>query len=280
MKCNNIHIGIIFILFSFGTNAQTDTLNLFYNIGVYKLNKPNNNKIISKLNTLNPTSSYQVEIISSCDYLGSHLDNLELSNKRALEIKKAILSTKNKSVTSVNYKGVGELSTTIESKNGVAKHRKTMLVFKQKNIGLNVDLKNIASDLENIIDSKKGDVFILQNIIFKPGRHYLKKESLPTLKKLSKIMIENPNLEIELSGHICCGKNKSDIYDGMDIDTKTRNLSENRAKHIYKYLLLKKIDKSRISYKGYGFENPLHFPENSKADQDKNRRVEIKIINN
>ncbi len=252
------------------TFSQVDTLHLFYDIGKYKLDKTNYTIIQNKLEKLTDSISYQVEIISSCDFLGSRKSNLDLSFKRAKIVKDLLIIKENIAIKSISFKGIGELYSNNKNSRGIVADRKTILIFKDETQVI----------LDKIVNSKKGEVFVLRDIIFEPGRHFLKKESIPTLKRLLKILQKNTSLEIELSGHVCCGKNKSDLIDGFDKDSKTYNLSENRAKHIYKYLLLKKIDSSRLSHKGYGFQKPLYYPEKTKKDKKMNRRVEIKIIKN
>lgn len=249
---------------------RADTVELYYDIGIYKLDKNNYKKVQDKLNTLNKRLNYQVEIISSSDYLGSKVSNKELSIKRATTIKKFLELKENIAIKSISYEAIGEISSKRKYTKGVKEHRKTTLIFKDETQVI----------LEQIKTAKKGTVFVLRNLIFKPGRHYLRTESIPILKNLLLVMQENPNLEIEINGHICCGKSKLDIEDGLDIDTQKNELSLNRAKQIFKYLYLKKIDESRVSYKGLGFQEPLYYPEKTILDRKLNRRVEIKIINN
>ena len=253
-----------------GFYAQNDTLTIYYDIGKYKLTKSHKNSINHQLEKIDSKGKYHVEIISSCDFLGSNKNNLILSSKRAAQVRDLILQKDNLIISSIKYKGIGEINSDYRSKKGVKTDRKTLLIFKDETQFV----------LDKIALSKKGEIFILKNIIFDPGRHLLKKQSLPILKQLLTVLQTHPKLKIEISGHICCGKSPLDSLDGLDIDTKTYNLSETRARHIYKYLILKKIDSSRLVYKGYGFSNPLIFPENNAADKSNNRRVEIKVIQN
>jgi len=260
----------IVLMLTFASYSQTDTINLFYDIGVFKLNESNYDKIQNKLDSLNDNLNYEVEIISSCDFLGSNKSNLTLSSQRAITVRDLLIIKKNVSIKSITYRGIGELPAHHKNAKGIANHRKTSLIFK--------DETEIV--LENMASSKKGDVFVLRDIIFEPGRHFLKKESISTLNRLLKVLTENPDLEIELSGHVCCGRNKSEMIDGYDKDSKTYDLSENRARHIFKFLTLKHISPSRLSHKGYGFQKPLNYPELTELDKKMNRRVEIKIIKN
>ena len=83
-------------------------------------------------------------------------------------------------------------------------------------------------------------------------------------------MNANPKLKIEIQGHICCKK----ITDPDDV-------SAARAKAIYTYLIQNKIDKKRLTYKGYGVIRPIHpIPEKNTQEEEENRRVEIMIVEN
>ena len=90
-------------------------------------------------------------------------------------------------------------------------------------------------------------------------------------------LIDHPELEIEISGHLCCGVEIRD-GDGYDYDHLTWDLSKNRAQKVYHFLVKNGIEKSRLTYRGMGLEKPLVFPEKNEKDEALNRRVEIKII--
>jgi outer membrane protein OmpA-like peptidoglycan-associated protein len=77
------------------------------------------------------------------------------------------------------------------------------------------------------------------------------------------------NLEFEIQGHVCC--TPPFHKEAIDKHTKKRKLSSNRAEAVFKYLSFKKIDKKRMTFKGYGNTQPL----GKGADLD--RRVELVI---
>jgi len=268
----SLFIAFFILLNGLSVSSQIDTLNIHYNIGEYKINKTNYKKIEDKLASLPKDKKVNVEIISSCDFLGSNKQNLNLSYKRAITVKNLIDLHKNFTITSITYKGIGEIrvGNRKRTENGFVTDRKTTLIFKD-------ETQRILDEMAN---SKKGDVFILRDILFKPGSHLLQKKSLEIVKRLLKVLKDNPKLEIELVGHVCCGKDIKDSLDGYDRDSRDFQLSKNRAKHIYKYLVLKNIDSNRLSHKGYGFLHPLYYPEENDLQKKLNRRVEIKIVNN
>jgi outer membrane protein OmpA-like peptidoglycan-associated protein len=81
-------------------------------------------------------------------------------------------------------------------------------------------------------------------------------------------MEENPKLKIEIQGHICCQMN-GDI----------NNVSTARSRAIYNYLIRSKIDRKRMTFKGYGTSKPIHpIPEKTEQEENENRRVEILIV--
>lgn len=265
-------IFLLLLISCYTSFGQNDTISLYYGIGVFKLDKNNTKIIQDKLNQLNDSIKYHVQIISSCDFLGSNKSNLNLSAQRAINVRDLLLVKKNITISSVTYKGIGELAAKgyKKTKKGITKHRRTYIIFKNESQFL----------FDKMAAAKKGEVFIIKSIVFDPGRHLLKKKSIPIIKQLLKVLQKNPKLEIEISGHVCCGKNPKDSIDGYDKDTKTYNLSENRARHLFNYLVLKKIDSSRLKYKGYGFLHPLIYPEMNQKDKLNNRRVEIRVVKN
>ncbi|RYF85183.1 MAG: OmpA family protein, partial [Chitinophagaceae bacterium] len=121
---------------------------------------------------------------------------------------------------------------------------------------------------------KEGSGIIMKNMNFHGGTHVLLPGSYPVLKELLSVMIAYPKLKIEIQGHVCCTK----LPDGQDNDLGTFDLSVQRAKAIFQYLVVNGIDASRLSYKGFGSSKKLYPDEINEQEQAANRRVEIKII--
>jgi outer membrane protein OmpA-like peptidoglycan-associated protein len=60
--------------------------------------------------------------------------------------------------------------------------------------------------------------------------------------------------------------------------TDKQDLSTQRAKAIKNFLLMKGIDESRVTYKGFGSSQPIFpIPEKDESQRAANRRVEIVI---
>jgi outer membrane protein OmpA-like peptidoglycan-associated protein len=112
-----------------------------------------------------------------------------------------------------------------------------------------------------------GGLVILNNIFFESGQFNLLSESKTELQHLIHFMKENPTVSIEIGGHT----------DDVGDEKSNLELSENRARTVYNYLLSNQVSANKISYKGYGEGLPLN--DNSTEENRKNnRRTEFKII--
>jgi outer membrane protein OmpA-like peptidoglycan-associated protein len=115
----------------------------------------------------------------------------------------------------------------------------------------------------------------LPNLLFQGGRHYLINESNASLDTLVRILKSKPLLRIEIQGHVCCTTYQDD---GYDWDTKTHNLSVNRAKAIMAFLVKKGISSTRLRTKGFGGSQKLFPSEENQYQRQRNRRVEVMIL--
>lgn len=253
------------ILFINTIIAKQDTLSVFYNINESELNQQNITKIEAFIKSADNIE--KIEINAYADYLASNEYNSVLTEKRAANVRFFIENYINKKIKCIAC-GMGEILPEIpDSKEGVSQNRRTDIIVFTKEIN--------KTSPQKITDLKVGEKIILKNLNFLPGRHYLTTESQPELENLLNTLSENPQLKIEIQGHICC---ETGGKDGMDKDTYTNNLSVNRAKYIYDYLIKNQIDATRLSYKGLGSAKPLIYPEITEYDQNQNRRVEIILI--
>lgn len=131
-----------------------------------------------------------------------------------------------------------------------------------------------AVNIQEQIKEGKSNI-VLNNLNFEGGRHVLLPSSQPTLQAIVEVMKNNPQLEVEIRGHICCSAVNED---GLDIDTGERVLSRNRAREIYQYLINNGIAANRLSYRGMGGSQKIIAEEASEEDRITNRRVEFIII--
>lgn len=112
---------------------------------------------------------------------------------------------------------------------------------------------------------KKGDKVRIPNLNFVGNQPIPMPASFQSLEDLLRVMQKYPDLRIELHGHVCCGND--------------HELSVERAKMVYGFLVGNGIDASRMSYEGFSNTQPL-FPERTDKEKALNRRVEVYVISN
>ncbi len=123
--------------------------------------------------------------------------------------------------------------------------------------------------MQQIDAAKPGDKLKLENLNFQLNTFAIVNESRGKLYELLLVMQQNPDLVIDIQGHLCC----------MPIDRT--NLSTQRAKAISQFLRMNGIDSSRVTYQGFGSSQPIYsLPEKNEEERAANRRVEIEIIKN
>ena len=111
-----------------------------------------------------------------------------------------------------------------------------------------------------------GAVIKLDRVFFETAKWDLLPESNEQLDELVALMNEYPTMQIEIHGH-------TDSRGGTDYN---QNLSENRTKSVYEYLVSSGIDAGRMNYIGYGEAKPI--ADNRYADgRQLNRRVEFVV---
>ncbi|OAQ39594.1 hypothetical protein A5893_08350 [Pedobacter psychrophilus] len=111
-----------------------------------------------------------------------------------------------------------------------------------------------------------GKKVVLKNIFFDTNKFDLKPESKTELEKMIDFLIENPKVSIELSGYT----------DNVGDDAYNLELSKNRAKAVFNYLVNNKIAANRLSFKGYGKTNPMS-TNSTEEGRANNRRTEFLI---
>lgn len=127
-------------------------------------------------------------------------------------------------------------------------------------------------EIEKEIGLKKMEVgqrIVLRNIFFDFNKSTLRPESNVELENLINLLKENPNMKIEISGHT----------DNVGSAQYNKKLSESRAKSVVDYLVTKGISKDRLTFAGYGFDDPIA-PNDTEEGRQLNRRTEFKVIQN
>lgn len=114
---------------------------------------------------------------------------------------------------------------------------------------------------------------VLENVLYEFDKATLTDSSKLILDNLYTIMIDNPNIDIELSAH-------TDI---IGTHAYNMDLSDRRAKSCVDYLIEKGVSSVRMKSRGYGFtrpiaENKLPNGKDNPAGRALNRRTEFKVI--
>lgn len=235
----------------------------------------------------------RVLIEGHCDSVGSRAYNKLLSERRANEVFKLLSQNginKKEIRTCVGY-GKDRPQNKNSNEEERQRNRRVRVTFfldddrKETSTGqVQQQTKKAIAEAANLVliegDSiskkvlKEGSRLVFDNLLFEPGRHILRQESLPILRKVYDLLEENPSLELEIQGHVCCTTTEAD---GHDWDTGLDNLSYARAKTIYEYLVSNGIDKIRLEYKGFGGSQKIKKDESIEENRSVNRRVEFKV---
>jgi outer membrane protein OmpA-like peptidoglycan-associated protein len=104
---------------------------------------------------------------------------------------------------------------------------------------------------------------LVLDISFKEGTARLLESSNREVNRLCSFLKENPQVKVEVRGHVCCGNNM--------------RISKNRARAVYRKLIKAGIQRDRLSFVGMSNKEPLVFPERTNADRQLNRRVDVKL---
>jgi outer membrane protein OmpA-like peptidoglycan-associated protein len=226
------------------------------------------------------------KIFGFCDVRGNHPYNDILSDKRANHVYQLLKENYFHFSDSLAIQGFGKR---IALPREHSQNRRTEIWY-SKRISQKQDTQYIiipdtiyefnTEEAEEIFEKptlteqfdrvKKGDIIVIENIYFHFDSDKIKMESESVLKELVYNLASYPPLKIEIQAHICCNPDKE----------KIENLSEKRAKAIYKYLVKSGISKKRLAYSFYGSTRPIYpLPEKNESEKQANRRIEILILN-
>ena len=166
---------------------------------------------------------------------------------------------------------VEEMPTRGKAESSVAKSEinyPEKLVFENPN-GTKSEFKLDREFMKKVGNAKAGEKLTIENLNFIINTFAVVNESRGKLYELLLVLQSNPELKIEIQGHLCC----------MPVDRT--DLSTQRAKAIYNFLINNEVYRARLSYKGFGSTQPIYpIPEKNEAERAANRRVEILIIEN
>ncbi|MEO8823356.1 MAG: OmpA family protein [Ginsengibacter sp.] len=148
-------------------------------------------------------------------------------------------------------------------------HRKGYLFYSQ-----NYDMSNISSDSVYHVDIPLEPIeanakVILKNVFFDTKKTELKPESVSELDDVVRLLNENPNMKIQISGYT----------DNIGTPADNLKLSTGRALSVVNYLLYKSVRKDRLTYKGFGEANPIA-SNDTEEGRAMNRRTELRVVSN
>lgn len=141
-------------------------------------------------------------------------------------------------------------------------------LFYSEHFELNDSLKG-TKPVELIVYLEKikpGLNITLKNIFFATNKYELLPSSITELATLVELMRQNPELCIEIQG----------FTDDVGNENQNLELSKNRAKSVYDYLISNDIKRERLDYKGFGETMPLGSNATEEGRQ-KNRRTSFVI---
>lgn len=218
-------------------------------------------------------------VFGNCDPSGNAELNKLLSENRANVVTKYLQGKIGQNINLKNAVGLGiEKQINDNSTEELRRKNRRVDIFIEKTLvpGEKQYRKMLPSFFSvKVSQMKVKDTFSLPDVNFIGGRHVWLPKGDRLLNQLFKILYENPSLEVELQGHICCDY---DNFDGEDSDLGTFNLSWTRANAIKEFLLKQGLESARIKVKGLGHLNPVVYPELSEIDRVLNRRVEIVLL--
>jgi outer membrane protein OmpA-like peptidoglycan-associated protein len=295
MQLSKLFITILlFCVVSSGFSQESDTLTIYYSIDSSGLEGEWKNEI----RNLVKKDIVNIKIYSYTDFLGTVPHNKYLSQRRANQVRTYLISqgVKPELITECKGMGIHPFSSNENRRNpddrGILQHRVTKLVYEYNEAQAEkmAVVVETTSEEEIVVEQQEvipifanlseenlvvGENIVLDNILFQGGTPLFKPESEMALKQLLLAMQQHPDLKIEIQGHICC---QDDDLDGYDRINQNYELSSNRAKAVYDYLIEGGIDAKRMSYIGFGSKFKRFPEERSAREEDLNRRVEIYIV--
>jgi len=263
---------IVFLLqFLSGFAQEKITQNVYFDFDVDLLKVSQKDLLCNFFQKIDSSQIQSVRVFGYCDDRGSATYNFNLSDRRVSAVEKIILNLGLNPKKLIALEGRGRVLVNKDTVPNLdqtrSKNRRVEIVVEQNRPKFFMGIPHLFSDFQ--LPHQKGDRIYLENVRFGIGSSYLDLKSRTILDKMVLFLKANPYIEFEIQGHVCCTPKY--FSDAIDKDTKERKLSYNRAKAVYRYLVMRKINPSRMTFKGYGNQ----FPMGKATELD--RRVELVI---
>lgn len=262
-----------FILLFFGgfLYAQEEVVqSVYFEFDKFHLDEKQGNTVVDFIKNTDSTRIESIQIFGYTDDVGKEAYNFKLSTNRANAIREKLIQSgiKNKIIVTIEGKGRilidDDIVENLPEKR--SKNRRVDLVLNLKELP-KIEIPGFYTTIQK--NHIVGDHVYLENLLFERGSSKLTFEAKTQLDKIAKLLLKYRKLEFEIQGHVCCTPPYQ--KEAIDRETRKRNLSSNRAESVFKYLVFKKIAKTRMTFKGYGNSVPLG--KGSEYD----RRVELVI---
>lgn len=268
---------ILCLLISTSIFAQEDeeVHSIFFEFDKFSLKEEQANAVVAFVSKIDTSRIESVQIFGYCDDRGKDAYNYTLSTNRANTVKNKLIEKGIKSKIIITLEGKGRIMLDEDMQTNVpearSKNRRVDVVVNFKPIVIE-DLKipGVYSNVKK--DLIVGDRIYLDHVLFERGSSQLTYQAKKELDRIALQLHKFKNISFEIQGHVCCTPTFQ--KEAVDRDTKKRELSINRAKRVYNYFLMKRISKTRMTYKGYG--NTQSLKKGSTLD----RRVELLITEN
>ena len=259
-------------LFFFGfISAQEEIVHsVYFEFDKYSFDEKQAKEVVDFIKNSDSTRIESVQIYGYTDDIGKDAYNYKLSSNRANTIQHKLLENGITNKIIVTIEGKGRILIDDDIVENLPEKRS-----KNRRVDVVLNLKPLPKieipGFYKTVQKKHviGDHIYLENLLFDRGSSKLTFKAKAELDKIARSLLKYKNLQFEVQGHVCCIPPNQ--KEAIDRDTKKRQLSINRSEAVYKYLVFKKIDKKRMTFKGYGNTVPL----GKGAEYD--RRVELVI---
>jgi len=268
---------LFFLLFSMVSFAQEEeeVHSIFFEFDKFNLKTEQADAVVAFVSKIDTARIESVQIFGYCDDRGKDQYNYTLSTNRANTVKDKLIDKGIKSKIIITLEGKGRIMLDEDMQTNIpearSKNRRVDVVVNFKPIVIE-DLKipGVYSTIKK--DRIVGDRIYLDHVLFERGSSQLTYKAKKELDRIALELHKYKNIHFEIQGHVCCTPTFQ--KEAVDRDTKKRELSINRAKRVYNYFLMKRISKTRMTFKGYGNNQSL------KKGSTLDRRVELLITKN
>lgn len=251
-------------------SQEEAVFSVYFEFDKYSLDDKQGKDVVAFIKNADSTRIESVQIFGYTDDIGKDAYNFKLSTNRANTIQGKLLESGIKNRIIVTIEGKGRILIDDDIVDNLpekrSKNRRVDVVLNLKELP-----KLVLPGFYNSIQKNHiiGDHIYLDNILFEKGSSKLTNKARTELDKIALLLVRYKNIQFEIQGHVCCTPQYQ--KEAIDKDTKKRQLSVNRAQSVYKYLAFRRVNKSRMTFKGYGNTVPLG------KDVEYDRRVELVV---